>query len=104
MKVTTTDKMNEAFKWKDDKYRDWTTLETREKKVMTAVMVPLIISLDGAVHKDTIKKWKNFASDVNVDWVRMDGTERATLQCCRLWEVLQLRKLGFRGVEERAPR
>ena len=45
--------------------------ETREKKVEKAVMVPLIIFLDGAVHKDTIRRWKNFASDVEVDWVRM---------------------------------
>ena len=34
-------------------------------------MVPLIISHDGAVHKDTVRRWKNFAPDIKVDWVRM---------------------------------
>ena len=36
-----------------------------------AVMVPLIISHDGAVHRDTLKRWKSFAPDIQVDWVRM---------------------------------
>ena len=45
--------------------------ETREKKVAKAVMVPLIISHDGAVHRDTIRPWKDIAPDVNVDLVRM---------------------------------
>ena len=31
VKVRSTDKLNESFKKKDDKYRDWTTKETREK-------------------------------------------------------------------------
>ena len=35
------------------------------------MMVPLIISHDGAVHKDTVRRWKNFAPDLDVDWVRM---------------------------------
>ena len=34
-------------------------------------MVPLILSHDGAVHKDTVRRWKNFAPDIKVDWVRM---------------------------------
>ena len=63
--------MNESFKEKDEKYRDWATRETREKKVSKAVMVPLIISHDGAVHRDTVKRWKDFASDIRVDWMRM---------------------------------
>ena len=46
VKITSTDQMNVAFKEKDDKYREWTTKETREKKVVMAVMVPLIISHD----------------------------------------------------------
>ena len=71
VKVTSTDDMNKAFKEKDDKYRDWATKETREKKVEKAVMVPLIISHDGAVHKDSVRRWKNFAPDIQVDWVRM---------------------------------
>ena len=71
VKITSTDKMNDAFKEKDDKYREWATRETREKKVMMAVMVPLIISHDGAVHKDTVRRWKSFAPDTKIDWVRM---------------------------------
>ena len=71
VKVTSTDKMNEAFREKDEKYRVWATSETREKKVSKVVMVPLIISHDGAVHKDTIRRWKDFAPDIKVDWVRM---------------------------------
>ena len=38
---------------------------------MKAVMVPIIISHDGVVHKDSVRRWKDFASDVKVDWVRM---------------------------------
>ena len=34
-------------------------------------MVPLIVSHDGAVHKDSVRRWKNFAPDIKVDWVRM---------------------------------
>ena len=34
-------------------------------------MVPLIISHDGAVHRDTVRRWKSFAPDMKVDWVRM---------------------------------
>ena len=34
-------------------------------------MVPLIISHDGAVHKDSVRQWKNFAPDIKVDWARM---------------------------------
>ena len=71
VKITSTDKMNEAFKEKGDKYRDWATRETREKKVAMAVMVPVIISRDGAVHMDTVRRWKNFAPDIRVDWVWM---------------------------------
>ena len=47
------------------------TKETRETKVVKAVIVPLIISHDGAVHKDTVKRWKDFTPDIKVDWVRM---------------------------------
>ena len=36
-----------------------------------AVMVPVIISHDGAVHQDTIRRWKSFAPDISVDRVRM---------------------------------
>ena len=34
-------------------------------------MVPLIFSHDGAVHKESVKRWKDIASDITVDWVRM---------------------------------
>ena len=47
VKVTSTEDMNEAFREKDDKYREWTTKDTREKKVVKVVLVPLIISHDG---------------------------------------------------------
>ena len=40
LKVTSTDKMNEAFKEKDDKYREWATSETRENEVSKVVMCP----------------------------------------------------------------
>ena len=71
VKVTSTDKINEAFKEKDEKYWEWATKDTREKKVEKAVMIPLVISHDGAVHKDTVRRWKDFAPDIRVDWVRM---------------------------------
>ena len=71
VKVTSTDKLDDEFKKKDDKYRVWATQETREKKVEKAVIVPLIVSHDGAVHKESVKRWKDFASDIKVDWVRM---------------------------------
>ena len=70
VKVTSTDKMNEAFKEKDEKYREWAIPE-RGEKVSKVVMVPLVISHDGAVHKDTIRRWKDFAWDIHVDWVLM---------------------------------
>ena len=63
--------MNKAFNDKNDKYRMWTIQETREKKVAKAVMVPLIISHDGAIHKDSVRRWKDIAPDIKVDWVRM---------------------------------
>ena len=34
-------------------------------------MVPLIISYDGAVHRDSVRRWKDFSPDIAVDWVRM---------------------------------
>ena len=36
-----------------------------------AVMVPLIISRDGAVHVDTVRRWKTFAPDIKIDCVRI---------------------------------
>ena len=49
----------------------WATREKREKKVGKTVVAPLIIAHDGAVHKDTVKRWKIISPDVKVDWVRM---------------------------------
>ena len=71
VKVTSTEDMEKAFKEKDEKYREWTTRDTREKKVAKAVLVPLILSHDGAIHKDSVRRWKNFAPDIKVDWVWM---------------------------------
>ena len=34
-------------------------------------MVPLVISHDGAIHRDTVRRWKGFAPDIQPDWVRM---------------------------------
>ena len=34
-------------------------------------MVPLIISHDGAIHKESVARWKDIAKDITVDWVRM---------------------------------
>ena len=39
--------------------------------VVKAVMIPLIISHDGAVRRDSVKRRKNFASDIQVDRVLM---------------------------------
>ena len=71
VKVTSTDKMNKAFKEKDEKYREWATRETCEKKVSKVVIVPPIISHDGAVHGDTVRRLEDFAPDIQVDWVRL---------------------------------
>ena len=45
--------------------------QRNSREVVMAVMVPIIISHDGAVDKDAIKRWNNFAVDIQVDWVRM---------------------------------
>ena len=71
VKITSTEDMNKAFIEKNDKYLKWTTKETREKKVVQAVMVPLIVSHDGAIHRDLVNWWNHFAKDIEIDWVRM---------------------------------
>ena len=38
--------------------------DTREKKVAKAVMIPLIVSLEGAVHKYTVRRWKDYVPDI----------------------------------------
>ena len=69
--VTSSDKMNDSFKIKDDKYHVRATQETWEKKVAKVVMVPLIISHDGAIHRETVRRWNDFAKDIKIEWVRM---------------------------------
>ena len=64
VKITSTDKMDDAFKEDDDRYRGWATGETLEKNDANAVMVPIIISHDGAIHRDSVKQLKDFASDM----------------------------------------
>ena len=49
----------------------WATSETWERKVSKVVMVSPIISYDRAVPKDTVRRWKDFAHDIRVDWVQM---------------------------------
>ena len=99
VKVTSTDKMSEAFKEKDEKYRVWTTQETREKKVVMAVMVPLIISHDGAIHKDTIRRWRNFAPDIKIDWGKTCYGTMSSLS-----GGFSIRELGLRCMEKGARR
>ena len=53
------------------KYRVLATSETMETIVSKAVMVPLILSHDGAVHRDSVRRRKDFAPDIRVDWVLM---------------------------------
>ena len=38
MKITSTEDKNKAFKEKDNKFREWATQDTLEKKVAKAVM------------------------------------------------------------------
>ena len=71
VKITSTEDMNKAFNNKNDKYLKWTTRETKEKKVVKAVMVPLIVSHDGAIHRDSVNRWNHFAKDIKIDWVRI---------------------------------
>ena len=42
-----------------------------EKKVSKAVIVPIVVSHDGAVHKDIVWPWNDIAWVIRVDWVRM---------------------------------
>ena len=53
-------------------------------------MVPLIISNDGAVHKDTVMQWKDFAHDIKIDWVRI-------AQCMLRYNVVIVGKFFNKG-------
>ena len=102
VKITSTDKMNEAFKEKDEKYRQWTTTETREKKVSKAVMVPLIISHDGAIHRDTVRRWKDFALIS-----RWTGCEWPRTSSATMWSLsgsFSTRGAGCRRLGKRSTR
>ena len=46
---------------------------TRGKKVVGAVMAPLVITYDGVVHRDTAGRWNDFVPDIQVDWVQWPG-------------------------------
>ena len=70
VKITSSEDLNKVSREKDEKYHEWATLETRENEVANAVMGTLI-SYDGAVHRDTVRRWKDFASDIQFDLVRM---------------------------------
>ena len=66
VKVTSSDDMAKAFNEKDHTYRMWTVQETREKKAWKAGMVPLIFSHDGAVHKESVKRWKDITPETSL--------------------------------------
>ena len=93
--------MNEAFREKDEKYRNWATSETLEKIVSKAVMVPFIISFDGAVNRDSDRRWKDFAPDTGR--LGANGTKKFTFQWGHYGEVLQQGQLGLRDLENRPP-
>ena len=82
MKVTSADKMKETFKEKDDKYHEWATRETKERKAGEAVMVPLVISHVGAVQKDAIKRWKTslkISTMTGSEWPKMSSDVTSSL-------------------------
>ena len=94
MKVTSTDKLNDAFKEKEKKCREWTTQETQEKKVAMAVMVLLIISRQGAIHRDS-DALETLRSR-HQRRLGEDGPERPTLQRGDYGENLQQGQQGLR--------
>ena len=104
VKVTSTDKMNEAFREKDEKYREWATKETRETKVVKAVMVPLIISHDGAVRMDTVRQWNDFAPDIKVTgcgWHRVCCATMMSLSESSLIRAAGSPRLGERSTHKK---
>ena len=102
VKITSTDKMSEAVKEKDDKYREWATKETREKKGGDGG--------NGANHhlqrrgcpQGHHQKMEKLCLRYHCR-LGPDGPERASLQCRDCGEVLQQGKLGLRGVEKTTP-
>ena len=75
-------------------------MKESEKNVEKAAMIHLIISNEGAVHKETVKRWKDYSPCQGPSGV--DDTERAQVHCFNLREVLQ-RELGLPGSEEGTP-
>ena len=74
VKITSTEDMGKAFEKRRQIPRVDFPGETREKNVAMAVTVPLIISHDGAVHKDSIRRWKVFAKiskSTGSEWHRL---------------------------------
>ena len=68
-------------------------METREENVTMVVMVPLIISNDEAVHKDTVRRWKDFDPDSLSTECRLHRTCSVTM-----WQSLECFQRGQKGV------
>ena len=64
-------------------------------------MIALIISLDGAVHRDSVRRWEYKTADLKVDWARI-------AQIVLLFAVVRAGILTpevvHRGLEERTQR
>ena len=66
VKVTSA-KKNKDIKENEDTHREWTTRETMDKNVSQGVMAPLVISHDGEVHNESVRRWIDFSPDIKVD-------------------------------------
>ena len=64
--------------------------------------MPLIVSHEGAVHKESVTRWKDIAKDIKVDWVRM-AQNVLRYNVVIVGKFFNKRKLGVRGVEEGPP-
>ena len=93
--------MNKSTRENDGKYCEWVTRDTRNKIVVKAAMVSLIISHDGAVHRVTVISLNDYSPYQGPSGA--DDTERAQVHCCDRREVLQQRQLGVRCIEEGTP-
>ena len=97
----TSEDMNKSTRENDGKYCEWVTRDTRNKIVVKAAMVSLIISHDGAVHRVTVISLNDYSPYQGPSGA--DDTERAQVHCCDRREVLQQRQLGVRCIEEGTP-
>ena len=75
--------------------------DVREKVAM-AVMVPLNVSNDYAVHRDSIRIWKNFAPDIKVDWVPMAQRD-LRYNVVIVGKFFNKGNWALRGMEKRTP-